>query len=912
VSRRVSTSALVAHHLRSRPGGGLIVAALTLVLSLLATAAPMALSALADAALRDRLNSLGPIERDVRSSQPQWPQLDRAAVDESVASGSAMSTDAVWGGFPSAVEGVRESSDPPLPDAMATARIVSAARDMAINENPQTEAVTLAFDPDYEADIRIVDGRLPEAAAPAHADDGDAIRGTTVEIVLSTATAADLAWTIGEARTIGADQDEYELVLVGIFDAVDPDGDYWQHVASVLQPNVFDDGNRPRRVTGTAFGHPASLAASYAVPGSSFETTVWYPFDVADVDAATAQEMASALRKFTAVSHTVGTTEQGVGILGLRFTADVTATIELALAQEAATAGVLTMIVAGPVGVAAAVLVLGCRLILEQRRSSLRLLSARGASTRGLRGLLALEGVVVGVLPAALGAAIALLGGMLLFPAALGGAVLLPALLLALAPPGILAVMAASAAERQERADLGRRASRLRSILEGAVLVLALVAVALLLLRGYGSTGIDPLQAATPLLLSLVACLVTLRLYPLPLGAVFARARRSPALGAFLGSARALREPTIGLTPVLALVVGVAVAVSSGVLLSALQSGVDESAQSQVGADLRVTGGTFTTEQLEEVRAIDGVAGATGISGAEVAQIDIGQNRPTSVFVVDAADLRAVQGEGPGLLPPGSSLEAVDGAMPIVVAAATAAEIAGAGDVRIDGVAAEVVGVSTGPSPIGTRENWVAIDSSYATEVLGRDPGDRTLLISLENDASTTATADALRGTLGIGIRIASAADIAADIRSSPSVQGVRLALLLATAVAALLSALAIVMTLTLAAGARGRVLALLRTLGAPPRVATSLALWEIGPPAIAAVIAGTVFGALVPLVVLAGVDLRPFTGSTVQPAYQVDAATLALTLGGFLLLAALFTGAALLVSRRVRAASVLRTVEEG
>jgi putative ABC transport system permease protein len=107
-------------------------------------------------------------------------------------------------------------------------------------------------------------------------------------------------------------------------------------------------------------------------------------------------------------------------------------------------------------------------------------------------------------------------------------------------------------------------------------------------------------------------------------------------------------------------------------------------------------------------------------------------------------------------------------------------------------------------------------------------------------------------------------------------------------------------------------VLALLRTLGAPPRIATSLALWEIGPPAVAAVVAGTLFGALVPLVVLAGVDLRSFTGSTVQPAYQADAATLAVTLGGFVLLGVLFTAGALFVSRRVRAASALRTVEEG
>ncbi|WP_425487542.1 FtsX-like permease family protein [Microbacterium immunditiarum] len=119
-------------------------------------------------------------------------------------------------------------------------------------------------------------------------------------------------------------------------------------------------------------------------------------------------------------------------------------------------------------------------------------------------------------------------------------------------------------------------------------------------------------------------------------------------------------------------------------------------------------------------------------------------------------------------------------------------------------------------------------------------------------------------------------------------------------------------MTLTLATEPRNRLLALLRTLGAPRRAATSLALWEVGPPAVAAIVAGTVFGAIVPLVVLAAVDLRPFTASTVQPSYQLDPAILALTLGGFVALAAVLTAIALLVSRRIRAARALRTVEEG
>lgn len=905
MTRRVTTPALVAHHLRSRSGGSLTVAALVLVLSLLATAAPLALGVLADSALRDRLGSLGALDRDVEAITAGLPQVGPGDAD------LPSETRDVWGGFTAALEDVRMSADPVLEEVLAPARSVALVADNAVLEDPRTLALSLAFDPAVDDLLEMAEGRMPDPATLMQ-DGAGGDSGARMEVVMSTISAEQMDWSVGESRTVGTAAFPTEIVLTGTFDAADDEDDYWRHVPSVLQPNIFDDGNGPRLVTATAYAHPASLPFASSLPGRA-STVVWYPLDTALIDAASASDTAAALRKFTAISQSVGTSAGGIGILSLRFSADVTAAIELALAQEAATAGVIAMVIAGPIGVAAAVLILGCRLIMERRRSSLRLLSARGSSTGQLRGMLGLEGVFVGLVPAALGAAIAATGGALLFGAVLGPAAFVPALLIGLAPLVILAVLAPQAAERQARADLGRRGSRTRLIVEGVVVALAGIAVALLFLRGYGAGGIDPLQAATPLLLSLVACLVTLRVYPVPLAGVFDRSRRSSGVTAFLGSARALREPSIGLTPVLALVVGVSVAVSSGVLLSALQGGVAEAAQAQVGADMRVTGGSFTREQLEQVRAIDGVAAATGISGAEAASLDVdGVKRATSVFVVDAADLREVQGDGPGMLPPGVSLEPGDGPMPILVAAATSEFIEDSDPLRVNTTDAELAGVSTGPTPIGARENWVTIDSSYAEEVLGRDPSDRTVLVSLDERASAAAVGAALQETLGAGIRLDTPGEVRADIESGPSVQGVRFALLAATAVAALLSALAIVMTLTLAAPARGRVLALLRTLGAPPRIATSLALWEIGPPAVAAVIAGTLFGALVPLVVLAGVDLRSFTGSTVQPAYQADAATLAVTLGGFVLLGVLFTAGALLVSRRVRAASALRTVEEG
>ncbi len=812
----------------------------------------------------------------------------------------------MWGSFATAVEGIRAGADAPLPEILGEARAVTVSSDNQLAESPRTQELTVAYAPGYDDEMLIVEGRLPEPAALTPADET-----SSIEAVLSVETAGQLEWVVGETRTINTLPGSIEVALVGLFEAVDPGSDYWQHVPSVLAPKIFDDGNSPRSTTGTAFVHPASLATVH--PPGVYTTRVWYPTDVDGVDAADAEQTVAALRKLTSVSHTIASSADGVGILSLRFEAEVTGEIELALAQRESTAGVIAMLVAGPVGVAAAVLLLGCRLILERRRPSLRLLSARGASTGQLRALLGIEGVLVGLLPALLGALVIAVAGAAILGVSPAVSGIGAALLLGLTPVVILILLAPSVAERPTRADLGRTGSRMRLIIEGVVVGLAAIGLVLLFVRGY-SAGVDPLLAATPLLLSLVACLITLRVYPLPLAALHARARRSVGLDAFLGSARALREPAIGLTPVLALVVGVSVAVSSGILLSALQSGITEASRAQIGADMRVTGASFTLEQLERVQEIDGVAAATGLSGAEPATLDInGQKRATFAFVVDATELREVQGDGPGMLPPGVSLEPVDGGtMPLVVSGPTAEEIDGSTELRLGSIGAEVVGVTSGPVPIGARENWVALDASYAEEVLGRDPADRTLLVRLDEGASAAEVESALIEVLGQGIRIDTADEIASRIESGPAVQGVRIALLAATAVAALLSALAIVMTLSLVAGARARVLALLRTLGAPRRASTSLALWEIGPPAVAAIIAGTVFGALVPLVVLAAVDLRPFTGSSVAPDYRVDPAILALTLGGFVVVATALTALTLLISRRIRAAGALRTVEEG
>ncbi|WJL94509.1 ABC transporter permease [Microbacterium sp. ET2] len=910
MSGRVTRAALLRHHLGFASGGGFVVALLVLVLTILATAAPVALGRLGDATVQYRLAGLSAVERDVVADENGIPPV----APDVLFSNPTVVAD-VWGGFTTEVERIRTEAAAPLPDILQPARTIAVGSAAALADEPGTAEIAVAADPRYEDEIEIVDGRLPDPAVfvepGAEGADGQA-RGR-IEIVLSADTADELEWERDTTRQIIGFDGVVDVVLVGVFAPVDAAGAYWQHVPSVLEPNIFDDGNRPRVVTGTGFAHPASLRATFPTQGASVTTTVWYPFDETAVDARDAEAVAAGLRLLTAVGHTVAETSTGTGgILSLRFTADAIGAIDAAQAQERATAGVVAMIASGPIGVATAVLILGCRLVFDRRRPALRLLAARGADTRQLRALLALDGVACGILPALLGVGI----GVAVTQLALGTVPDLAGVGLAVAvgvvPAAVLAILAPSAADRRPRADLGGRGSRLRVVLEGAVLVLAALALILLLLRGAGD-GADLLTAATPLLLALVACVVTLRLYPVPLAALLRRSRGARDLAGYLGAVRALREPAIGLTPVLALVVGVSVAVSSGILLSTVQAGIDRSAGAQIGADVRVAGGIITGDQLAQLGSLNGVAGATGISGADPVTLDIdGERVGTSAFVVDADDLRAVQGEGPGMLPPGVSLAPASGPLPIVVSTALADEIDGRGGLRVGSVPAEVVGVLDGPAPIGARAAWLALDSSAAEETLGRDPSDRTAVIRLEEGADPVAVVDAVRQVVSPTLRIDTAREITDQIEESPAVAGLRAALFAATALAALLGALAVVMTLTLAAAPRARLLALLRTLGAPARIGRALAAWEVAPAGLAALVAGTLFGALVPLVVLAGVDLRSFTGSTAQPAYSVDPVILGVTLGAFVALVTVATLIALAVSRRARTSRLLRTVEEG
>ena len=87
---------------------------------------------------------------------------------------------------------------------------------------------------------------------------------------------------------------------------------------------------------------------------------------------------------------------------------------------------------------------------------------------------------------------------------------------------------------------------------------------------------------------------------------------------------------------------------------------------------------------------------------------------------------------------------------------------------------------------------------------------------------------------------------------------------------------------------------------------------WEVGPVTVVAVVVGALLGALLPFVVLQGIDLRAFTAGDAQPAVAYDPWLITAVLAGSVLVTAAAAAAASRIGNRVNAARAMRKEEEG
>ena len=900
---RYSGVALARRQLASSPAASVALFLLVLLVALVATATPRAMENLFTAGLQRQVENLAPSARDLSAVELGGPLVGAPAGD----GGTAMdpTTEAVLGRQLEVLRSIRES----MPDALRRSVVdprFTIAYDAAYApsgtsfDNVVEGNVFVTLDPWLTSHVRMVEGALP--APPAEDWPG---AQQPLDLVLSAAAAEELGWSIGDQRTLQAPGGGPTTVqLSGTFEAVDTDDDFWQQVPDGLEPSAVFRGLGAKVVRATAF-----VAADGWQHLARWEPTprlhVWYPLRPETMTAASAPEFSSALREFTREQHANspgGTTglidgfgayrapgDPVVEVQAFSLRSNVSATLDRELARSTVTTSVVAMAAAGPLGVVIAVLSLSVSLLLTRRRTSVAIAAARGASRRRLRLTLAVEGLVLGLPAAVLGAVAA----VLLVPGHIVASTLALPAVVGLAPAALLA--SRLPADARQRSDLDSRApSRIRAIAELLAVVLATAGVVLLMQRGIASgapVAFDPLLIVTPLLLTLAACVVVLRVYPIPLALIARRASRGTGLVPSLGAARGLRDQTAGLAPVLAMVVAVSITTFSAVLLSTTTGGIDDAAADTVGGDVSlVVEGDLDTLR-GSVDATPGVVASAAVWADDERFVEVGNREiDAGVIAADTAELATVQERlRGGIRSPVDLDKRSDGAIPAIVSTTLLDALDGATEMIVRGETLRVVGSAPDENPFVSRQTWVLVDSAFQKDLLG-GVSPHLLLASISDDSAVPLLAEIAPVT--------SSAEVAREMRENPAIYGLVYALALAIALSAVLCAAAVALTLVLGASSRARVLAVLRALGGTRRLERGVLAWEIAPTAIVALVTGTALGIALPSVVLAGVDLRQFTGGATQPDILLDPVVPTVVAAGFLVIVLLATATALLLSR--------------
>jgi putative ABC transport system permease protein len=880
---RLSRAGLSRRLYLAAPAWSLVVGLLVLLTAALLVAAPRAAAIAAGTELERAIADLRGAERDLAAVasggfQPgsgSAPGLDPAGAEE-------------FGALEEQLTALADDADPALRnrlgavDYIARSGVLSAPAGESRPGVPLSN-VRIAFDPRILDRVEIVEGQPPTVPDGVPIDDpASGLSYVSVDVMMSVDSAARVGWAVGETRDIREIQ--VRMRLTGTFEGLDPDASVWQHVPSVLQPEVFDDGNAAARSLGTVYVASGTFTALH-ISSDATRLIVWFPFDSTGLTLEDAQTTVAELRKFTQAREQLPALGNNAT---LRFESGTLDAIERVLDRSTSTAALLALVGSGPLGVAAAVLGLAAQGVVVARRPTLELAAARGASPGALRRALAAEGALVGIPAAALGLVVAIW----LTPGAVEWPSLLVVTIIGLAPAAVFAARASSPLGRAHRRDLGASTrGRIRLALDIVVAGLAVVATALLVVGG-GRTeaGVDPLAVVAPLLLATAGALLAERLLPAPAGAALARAAGRPGLTGFLGLARAVREPS-GSIAHLALVVALAVTTASTVLLTTIDRGTVDAAEGAIGGELRIDGPPLTADEVDELAGISGAAEVAGIEAIGSVTLTFGSKRlQVPAYVVDGAALAEIQAGFP------AGLDSGEEPVPFVVSPALDAELSGA-EFTIEGSTASLVGAADDAAGIGGGE-WLMVDRS-ASETIGAGSfSPRVVVASLDAGANPDDIADALVAAVD-GARVATLDERIAEQRATPIPSTLRAGFVIAIGLAALLAVAAILMSARLAAVGRRALARTLRRLGAERRTVAGVFGVEAIPATLAALVVGGALGAAIPLLVVAAVDLGPIVGGIAPPAVVVDPLALVALVLGALAAGALTLLPVLLTSRK-------------
>jgi putative ABC transport system permease protein len=891
MTRSPGLFALTRRRFATPRSAALVIVALAALAAFVIAAAPRALVGVVRAEVSHQISGMAATSRDLTGTTIGVPEFGPAA-NASLTEGWDAGADTVFGALAGHLATARDGFDPVLGDLTAPAEFAqylsAAVPADATVVPPEFPAplVQVMAEPAASAHLRLIDGDWPGSW-----------EGGPIPILLSVESARIMGWPVGEVR------EPFELV--GIAEAADPGAERWLHLITALTASVYDDGNRRPTATSAAWVAPATWQT--LVASGEYGRAQLLSWSAVDGDGARGVdpgELLSAVRGATTASVPL----DDAGQLRMRLSTDLVGVLSTALARANSASAILAVAAVGPLAVSVALIVLASALIVRRRRTDLALLSARGAPLARLRRLLFGEGLLLGVPAAVAGAVI----GVLVTANDAGPLTTAVGVLVGVAPAVALAASLRPSTLGRSRSDLDAPVrSRWTRVGETIVVLLAIVAVVQLFVRGIGTdtTTIDPLVIVAPLLATVALALIVVRLHPLPLAAALAAARRGRGVVGLVGAARNLRDPSAGTTAVLAMVVAVAIAVFSSVVLATVDRGAVVAAQRDVGADVRLAGPYFDDATVERLRAVEGVTDAAGVLRGDYLTV-AGPSGRSSVlaFVTDTERAARIQTGYVGALP-----TAIDpGAEPFgIIPSTTVADETGTGSATVQNQPAEVV--ATVPALLGMpgTSEFVVMDSVDYSALTGLGFHPRVVLVDLDDDADPAAAVVALGQAVGQAHTVRVLADSAAEIQASPAVTALRFVLFAALGVAGLLSVIALLLVAGVSRDSRSRMIALLRTMGLDRARGRGIVAWEFAPLGITALVGGVVLGAVLPLLVVASIDLRPFTGGGAQPSLTVDPVLSGALIAVVVAALALAVIAGVLSARTTSIATVLRTEED-
>ncbi|MBM4830817.1 MULTISPECIES: ABC transporter permease [Actinomycetes] len=848
--------------LRTAPGAAAALALLVAVTAFLAAALPPALDRYDEEGMRRALEAAGPTrtsvqiqvsDADMYLSDGPWEDLfRREQVEGPFAKLLALPGRALPLDEDQSSAGVRTTRAMKAPDPYLS----------------QPDGVAPVFHLVAQGGVaehsRLTQGRLPKAPEDPGPGAGS-LEADSLEAAVTTETAKKLNIRVGSVVHFPrAEGDPLAVRVTGLVAPREPDGAYWSALPELGRPHrMITQGPVPSQYwAGALLLAPDAGPALLATPGAPARYWTLAP----DLSALHGRDL-------EALTSAVASLEGGP--LLERITATVSPNLDVSTDLDDVLGGykglwsaigpLVAVAAFGTGTVAAVVLCMAGGLAAARRRAELTLLRARGASLRGLAGRLLAETVVVAVPAAALGllaARLAVGTGRPAQSAVAAGAV---ALVAALALP-----LRAVAAHRAVGVHTGRedvvraRPSKRRLVAEVTLLAVAAGAVLTLRTRGTSADGDptgDELVSLAPVLVAVIAALVLVRLYPLPLRGLARPARRMRGVVGPLSLARAGRAGGSTVLPLLALLTALTTAAFGGSVLTGVTDARERAAVFAVGADARVFDLTEAAKGVEErVRRAPGVDDVTPVKVSYSAlagnqRVSLAGVEPDAYAALSSrlddgafdADTLKADGEDtvPALGSPALAERFGDDPFPVILEDG-------------DSFTARVVAVRTWTPALGA-DDFLVVDGSALRA--GLEPPTGLLVIGDPPDAA------ALRKAAGDDAQVQLRSDVVAATVESPLQTGAERVYAAAVAAGAAYAALALLLTLLRAAPERAALLARLRTMGLTRAQGRRLLILESLPQAVLAAVGGALTAWAAIRLLAPGIDLTTVAVSTGAPA---------------------------------------------